>query len=482
MKPDYTYDANGKITGLEGPYGDVVPLGDAKFAYDATGNVAGLQGPNGPFRLKKSPQTPGGIVFDWVNNAAPTMVSADAGNAVAVDSSVLIDGQPSLKCTFSNAASGTYLAEVVLNNPVSLAKVKTIQVPVKITSNEAASGVGLSTAAFQVWVYLASGKTIRLQMNFDGVPPGKVHVFSFSRYSTTGGMVVYGSGATGFADFDGTDYVTKIRIVQATIAASAAYPVWVGPIRTDARSVGRVSIVMDGEYDSQYSLIKPLLDKYGFKTSLAITNADIGAAGRMTLAQINEMYQAGHECIHHTFDSTKTAGYVNAASWPNTAVIANDVRQQWDYFRAQGWFRGIGKAVVGFAEAFTSTTANARQNLVMDALRSAGVECWRKSTNLYTTQMSLGNKATAPFMLRGAVQVTSTDTPASIQAIIDQAEDTGEWAIITLHRAVADSATPGSLEMRVSDMATWLAYLQSRVAAGKLIVAPLGETYDECFK
>jgi hypothetical protein len=429
-------------------------------------------------KLQTHIHTPGGVICDWQPATGTlAMVSTDAGDDVALDTTLWIDDKNPIKCTFSNAASGTYIARFTFANAISLKNLKTIQVPVQISSNHTASGVGISTAHFQVWLTLSGGGTIRLLMDFDGIPPGERHVFSWSR-SSAAGMVTFAGGATAWTDLD-SQTVTRLDIVQATIAASVGYPVWIGPVRADGRTTGRVSICMDGEYSSQYTILKPILDLYGFKTSLSITNSDIGGSGRMTLAQIDEMYDDGHECIHHTYDATKTNGYLNATDWPSSAVIAADIRDQWAYFRTQGWMRGIGKAVSAMAEPFDKGITEARQKLVLAGMRAAGVECHRRGVNLYTTQMPVAHNAVKPFMLRGSVQIASTHSASDIQTIIDQAESSGEWAIITIHRAVASS--PSGLEMTTANFETWLAYLAARVAAGGVLVQPLGEVYDECF-
>jgi hypothetical protein len=422
----------------------------------------------------------GGIFCNWQSSTGTlSMVSTDANDDVALDSSVTLDGYSCVKCTFSDAASGTYIAQFAFTNPVSLKSFKTLHVPVKITQVLTASGVGLSTAAFQIWLTLSSGKTVRLQCNFDNIPPGGWHVFTFSRYSTTGGQIVYGGGAV-IGDLD-SETVTNVRIVQASVTGSNAAPVWVGPLRVNARAVGHVSIVMDGCYASQYSILKPILDLYDFKTSLAVVNSFLGSSSSyMDANNVSQMYAEGHECIHHTYDGTKQNGYVNASDWSTSAAIAADIHQQWDYFRTMGWERGIGKAVNAFANTFLPATAVARQNLVLDAFRMAGVECARASVNLYTEQMQLGYVPPNPLHLRGAIQITNTDTAAGVQAIIDQAESDGTWAIITVHRAVDSS--PGSLEMTTDNFTTWIRYLASRVATGNIVVAPMGQVFDTFYR
>ena len=433
-----------------------------------------------PMRVKPPPPTPGGIICDWqATSGAWTLTSANVGEVVPTpDPTVMIDGFPAVKCVFA-AAVGTYSAKFVFTNPVSFAKFKTAQIPVVITGSDVTSGL----SSFQVFAIFSDGTSAKFQIPLNDIVPGKVHPMSFSRYATatTSGGITF-STAT-MATFD-TLTVTEMRIIMTAGVNSATYPVWVGPVRLDARSVGRVSIVMDGEYSSQYAIIKPLFDANGLKASLAITTADIGAGGRMTEAQIDQFYKEGHEIIHHTFDSTKVNGYINATDWPSAAVIAKDVRSQWEYMRSKGWTRGIGKAVTGFFSSFSGIagTTAARQRLVMEALRAGGAECLRSSPAMDKQQMSIGNKGVPPYMLRGSIQATSTDTAASIMAVIDQAEDNGEWAIITLHRAVADSVAPGSLEMQTTALKTAIDYAGARHRAGGVIVAPMGEVFDQCFK
>jgi hypothetical protein len=93
--------------------------------------------------------------------------------------------------------------------------------------------------------------------------------------------------------------------------------------------------------------------------------------------------------------------------------------------------------------------------------------------------MGIGYNGVQPFHLRGAVQITNTTSVADINAVIDQAANNSEWAIITIHRAVTSS--PGSLEMTTANFERWIAYLATVVDAGNLSVAPMGEVWDRYF-
>ena len=461
---------------VNAPFDEVVyPLDPVGLSADGTSLVSG---DGMRFDVRPKMQIPGGAFCNWqASTGTLVMVSTDAGDDIALDTAVTLDGLPTAKCTWSNAASGTFLADFTFTNEVSLAGFRTIQVPVKVTANLTASGVGLAASPFQIWIFLSGGSTIRLQCDFANIPPDSWHVFSFSRESAAG-LVVFGGGAT-WASLD-TLTVTKVRVVQATIAASVGYPVWIGSLRCDARARGCVSVTMDGCYISQYTVAKPVLDTYNLKTSLAVVNSYMGSsASFMTAAQVDEMYRQGHECIHHTFDGTKINGYVNATDWPTAASISTDIKAAYNYFVNQGWVRGIGKAVNAFANTFVPGTAVARQQLVQSAFNMAGVQCSRASVGLYTTQMTLGYNSLKPFHIRGAMQITNTDTAAAIKTVIDQAERNGEWAVLTFHRVVESGA--GSLETTTAIFNEVCAYLDARRSAGQLDVLPFGEAYDRYF-
>lgn len=419
----------------------------------------------------------GGLGTDWQPvSGSMAVTSANGGELAAIDPTVLIEGLPAMKLTFS-ASGGTYIARYTLTNPVSFAQFKTIQVPFLITGNDTNSGLSI----IQVWALFSDGSSARLQIGLGDIPPLKWNNTSMSRFSTPvspGGITF--SGAT-MSTFD-TLTITSFQFVIATSAGSVNYPVWVGPIRSTGNSVGRISLVFDGEYISQYTLMKPILDQYGINASLAITTADIGVTGNMSVAQIDEMYKQGYECIHHTFDSTKTGGYVNATQWPTSVSITNDINNQWNFFRSNGWTRGIGMAVVGFVSMFTgSASTSARQRLIIDALKAGGVRSLRSSAGVDKQQIPIGNLGIKPYHLRGAKQITNTDTSNDIKSIIDQAELNGEWAILTFHRLVPNGTSPGSLEMTVSDFAKSIEYLSERLRLGNLICAPIGQTYNDLF-
>jgi len=431
----------------------------------------------------------GTLVCDWGSaGALATTGSTGTGFAFALDSTVQLNGKPAVKCTFpSDASAQNFDARWTPTNPIRLRDVQCIHIPILCTGvNNAMGGIG---APFEVWLVTDDFQNIRMQMSFGGGTgnpalgqPGAWHTYSFKR----GGTAI--TGGAGFSILDPANRtIIRIRVTQATTGAAAnTNPIWIGEIRADVkRTPGRVSITMDGEYSSQYSIIHPLLSANGLRATCFLENAQIDQSGRCTAAQLGEMYAYGHDMSHHTFAGSKTNGYVNATNWPTSLSIAEDVRAQWADLRTRGWTRGIGFACWGYAYTFESTQTAARQQLVRDGLRAGGVVAMRKSSPYNGESKYLlpaARMPVDPLVLSGAIQVTNTHTAQDVMTAIDEAEATGQWAIITLHRAVADGVTPSTLEMTASNMATWMAYLKTRVDAGGIRCAPFGETYSALYE
>lgn len=457
------------------PSGDVQASKDGRIRALTSAQVEAMQAER---------QYSGASVCDWQASGGALTTTGSTGTAFAfaLDTAVTLFGKPTVKCTFqSDATAQTFIGTWTPTNPIRLRDVKVIHIPILFTSNYNAGGVG---NPFQVWLGTSSGKSIRVGLTWANSTTnpavgsaGVWHTYSIAR----GAACISGTGT--MTDLDtASETITTIKIVQATTGATAnTNPVWVGEIRADCkRTPGRVTICMDGEYSSQYSIIHPLLAANGLKASLAITNSDIGGSGRMTAAQISELYAYGHECIHHTYDATKSNGYVNATDWPTALTIAEDIRAQWAYFTTQGWTRGIGFGVWGFAQAFESAQTVARQQLVRDGLRNGGLVAVRRSVPYNESNKHLQcvtRMPVDPLVIVGAIQATSSNTAADLQAAIDAAEQTGQWAIITLHRAVASA--PGTLEILTSELSSAITYLAGRVAAGGVVVQPFGQAYSE---
>ena len=445
----------------------------AQLATDVAGNTLGVVDASGSslINLADGNVSNGSLLCDWVSNGTLTLQSANGGGeAVSVDSSVLCNGLPSLKCTLS---SGTFTARFALSVPVSMIKMRTLQIPIRFDTNvDFVDG----SNPIQVWLYDSTfAKTWRAQCQISTLKSGEWNVISLRAGAATEGWAL-GGGTTNTSELD-AETIARIHVVIAVPATAAGKNIWLGPVRWNQRRKGMVSIVMDGEYDSQGKYILPILNGYGLRSSLALVHQNVGLAGFLTYSQLDDAYNNyGHEIIHHTYSNVKTNGYANATDWPTQSDIQSDIQAGQDNLRNRGYTRGLGYAVHGYGYPFDRTVSQARQDVVSAAYAAAGINGIRKSVPVYNRLQNTAVSSMIPRQLiQGAAQITNTTTATDITELIDRAEANGEWAIITVHKAVLDGATPASLEMKIGDFEAWIAYLAAKVRAGGVIAPTFGE-------
>ena len=63
-----------------------------------------------------------------------------------------------------------------------------------------------------------------------------------------------------------------------------------------------VMLTFDDSHEGHYSIVRPILDKYGFKGVFFITTAYIDKKNYLTTAQIKELSDKGHVIGAHTYD------------------------------------------------------------------------------------------------------------------------------------------------------------------------------------
>lgn len=106
-------------------------------------------------------------------------------------------------------------------------------------------------------------------------------------------------------------------------------------------AAGRPTIVptFDDVYDSIYTTVFPLFKSLGIVGTIAVPIDFVGNTGKMTLNQLNEMYEAGWDiCCDSTRDDSVTDLTVSANAL--TSIQANQA-----YMQKQGWTRAINHFV-----------------------------------------------------------------------------------------------------------------------------------------
>lgn len=407
----------------------------------------------------------GAIVCDWQTNGAMGSPSGSTGASVALDTAVTHNGRPMMRYTMGSA--GTFQCTFTFSSPVTLAQLKTLQVPVRINRNATDDGAATVWGTTTLWFNVSSGGRIQFPLNLSGWQSGRTGVFSMAPGNATQGWTFSG-GPTSTTDLD-ADAAT-ISSINFVIGVNAGreenQEIWLGPITRDARRRGIVCIDMDGPYSSAHRWMLPMLEAQGLVARLNLNHLNVGASGYMTYAQIDRAYAAGHGCGSHMYTATIGNGYSDFA---DQASIYADIASGYANLSARGYTRDNFSHVRGGGVNDNANTISAtKQAAILAAHIEAGTKAIRYGAVIGGTYQRLQTCSPAgnvdPLNVQGAIQVTSTTTASDLTEIVDRARDRGELAVILFHRSVV--STPGSLEIANDDFDTFAQYLGTEVRRG----------------
>jgi len=328
-----------------------------------------------------------------------------------------------------------------------------------------------------VWIETAAGAQIRIVIPATK-PSGRFQIYNITRASMTG----YGGGATS-TTLD-TDLITKIKIVVLTGSATATdYPFWVGPVKQDTRGEkAKICLCFDKVSSNQYTYLRPLLESYGFKASLAVITQP-NDANAMTIAQKDKMYSLGHEIIHHTGNDIAVpgAGWDNTTKYPTggtaASLIAEDIKITQDDLIAHGWTRGLGHCVMGFSSSFSSSVPMIRQQEIITALKANNMLSVRSTIDAVALARPLNLGIFDGYGMGGGLFVTSAVSGATVNAAIDEIIAENGYGFISGHDFAISGGTGNT--QNIADVETWMAYLKTKVDAGLVDVVTQSELYDE---
>lgn len=434
--------------------------------------TGGISYSSGAKSFSFEPGLSNGILVTDFTNGTMGATSGSAGATAALDASTTHNGRPMMKYTMG--AAGTFQCTFTFTTPVTLAQLKTLQIPVRINRNTIADGSATVWGTSTLWFTLSSGGRVQLPLNLSGWRSGATNVFSMAPGNATQGWTFSG-GPTSTTDWD-ADAATVVSInfvIVVNAGREENEPIWIGPITRDARRKGVVCIEFDGPYSSADRWMLPMLEGQGLRGRLNLNHLNVGQSGYMTYTQLDRAYAAGHSCGSHIHQASIGNGYSDFAS---EAAIAADIAAGYANLAARGYTRDNYTHVRGGSIVdYTNTVPMTKQAMIAAAHASAGTKAARYGSivgGAYTRLQSIAGALDVQ-NVQGAVQVTSTTTAADLTAIVDRARDRGEMAIILFHRSVV--ATPGSLEILNADFDTFAQYLGAEVRKGTVLNQTFGE-------
>lgn len=239
--------------------------------------------------------------------------------------------------------------------------------------------------------------------------------------------------------------INKIRLRQRCANGFSTTVRWNAIALVSEQSLyanGVVSICFDDGYANQYTIGKPVLDKYLFPATYFIIKDLIDSSGTyMTLAQLAALETAGSEIGGHAYTSVDHGAGLTTLT---TDALTADLRSLRDWLLSNK-FRASNLLAWPLGDFNPSTVAVAKQ--FFSAARS--VISRTKHEHI---------RPPAPYRIR-SISITDTNQ-AGVTAAIDAAYANKSWLILTFHSIVA--SLPGANEITTAHYTTIIDYLATK--------------------
>ena len=452
---------------------------DPQWAVDASGNVTGLVGPEGlPIDLARNNTARQGLTLfgPEIGYSAPT-ISSGAGLTVNSSGAVTVNSETWFEVNATGTSASNNWFEIQINNiPAFVSDTVTSEFQVS------SAGVASVTAYLGTSGYAAFANALKnLGSDGDGTDP----------YKHLGRIAVTWVSA----DWTKTGYTTatnvqawvncklRVFVTNGQTAAFRLRSINVGV----ARGPGRLAIVADDGYASWLRLGLPIIQSYGFKSTMSIITNNVGntAGGYVSLSDLQAYVELGNECVAHgpSLNATNlfAAPYTTTAERLADMVAARDYLIMHDLTGREGakcyiWPQGVYASTNGEADlldamqeagfrrgrvamAATSTPSNRSQHI-----RGLSPLCHQRLTLPILGHTYQGLAGTAD----DATETTNINAIiTSIQALATNGSD----GTLMLHKVVARGAATGgagTIEIETDRLITLCDAIKTLVSAGTL--------------
>lgn len=264
-------------------------------------------------------------------------------------------------------------------------------------------------------------------------------------------------GATA-GTYDATNITDwQLRVIDT--AAGTGLTAWFNAVahydRPSAYPNGVITIAFDDNYASPRTNGLAALDKYGWAANQFVIVDGLGTSGMLTQAQLDELQDRhGHEIGGHAY----------TAAAHNAGLITLSTQQLEDELgNLKSWLLRNGyKGADLFAYPLGDDNAS--------VMSSVGRH-FTLARQIVRTP-SLPTHIDQPLRLR-SYSVSSSDTLAAVQAVVDRAYTAGTWLVLTFHQIVTTTPSAGT-QWPAADFASLMDYI-----AGKgMPVETMGQVLD----
>jgi peptidoglycan/xylan/chitin deacetylase (PgdA/CDA1 family) len=258
------------------------------------------------------------------------------------------------------------------------------------------------------------------------------------------------SGFLGSPDISSVNSV-QVRVVDNGLGSPVT--VWLNSLSLVAKN-GRaiVTFAFDDGYNSDYLRARPALDEYHFSGTSYIIASNVGAPGRLTLAQLKNLQELnGWDIASHSYSHSNL-------TLLSSSEIQNELSLSQQFLENNGLHSGSEH----FAYPFGEFDNDDLKQLVPKYYKTArtdggGVETLPPSD---------------PYRLRVFVVDNST-SPAAVSERVQSAIINSDWLILVFHRIVAQGPVEGSEYLRADFEA-----IVDDVASRGVDVMTVSEVYE----
>ncbi|NHZ84760.1 MAG: polysaccharide deacetylase family protein [Planctomycetia bacterium] len=235
---------------------------------------------------------------------------------------------------------------------------------------------------------------------------------------------------------DWANNMRRIR-VRANSEAGVVGTIYFDGIYYNRYNRPKIVLIFDDINDTDYTEAYDFLKLFNIKATSALVSSYVGGANRLTLAQIQEMYDYGWDFVNHTVDHT------NLTTLGTQEEMETKIGACKDWLEVNGFTRNDMHKLFVYPNSGTNSTARV-------ALTAKGVMAARSNYN--RTQPTPMDE---PLLIAGNANpypYTYQDT----QDKIDRAIADGGTTFLYLHKLVATSAA--STEFDIADFKTLIRY------------------------
>lgn len=435
--------------------------------------------------LKGISARPGKDLFGPSVSGVTITPSAGAGCTITTSEAVTVDGEQWYRIA-ANATSAT-------NNYIelTLGGIAPYRGDAATLEFMGSMGVGtiitpyLGTAAYAQFVtanfveQVATGRSPQFHQG------RRQHIVRQDGWTKNGFAGVFAASAVG-------DMVWTVCKIRITVPNGLACDLNFRSLRIGgARGKGTICVVTDDGYDSVYNLAAPMFESYGIPITVAVIPTKVGAAGYMTLAQLQDLVARGHSCVAHgpLLNNTNLmdAPYVSTAD--RLADIASSVA----YCKQNGLLTADGEKCYVWPQGRYATDAG--ESDLLHGFVDAGYKHARSIGNINGTYVGIHGSALSPraglrqlWPIVGHTYAGASNTAddatetTNINGIVTQIQNLATYGLnghLMLHKFVArGAAAAGGIEIEMDRCATLAAAIKTQMDAGKLVPVTMDQMVD----